>query len=97
MFFIFAARLSGDNPSSEKKEFDKYNALTWKEAFAETGKGKWEERWFLDGKKAAIKKVPQGFDLKAGPKARDDAHHAVLWTKQSFKGDIKIEVNDAVH
>jgi len=30
-------------------------------------------------------------NLAAGPRWRDDAHHMVLWTKQEFSGDLKIE------
>ena len=30
-------------------------------------------------------------EFKAGPKVWDDSHHAVLWTRQQFKGDVKIE------
>lgn len=27
----------------------------------------------------------------AGPELRNDAHHAVLWTKETYAGDIKVE------
>ena len=30
-------------------------------------------------------------DLTAGPEFRNDAHHMVLWTRESFAGDLKIE------
>jgi hypothetical protein len=29
--------------------------------------------------------------LTAGPEFKNDAHHMVLWTKQSFEGDLKID------
>ena len=29
--------------------------------------------------------------LTAGPEFRNDAHHMVLWTKDSFEGDLRIE------
>lgn len=29
--------------------------------------------------------------LTAGPEFKNDAHHMVLWTKESFEGDLKIE------
>ena len=29
--------------------------------------------------------------LTAGPEFKNDAHHMVLWTKQSFAGDLRIE------
>ncbi len=51
----------------------------------------WTANWFLDGKLAAIEHSKQGMKFSAGPINRNDAHHAVLWTKQSFDGDVKIE------
>ena len=29
--------------------------------------------------------------LTAGPEFKNDAHHMVLWTKDTFQGDLKIE------
>ena len=29
--------------------------------------------------------------FKADPEAYNDSHHAVLWTKNSYSGDVKIE------
>ena len=40
---------------------------------------------------ARITHSDAGMDFWAGPTGGDDACHAVLWTKQSFSGDIKIE------
>ncbi len=51
----------------------------------------WREHWTLDGQKATLTHSDKGMDFWAGPTFREDASHAVLWTKQSFSGDIKIE------
>ena len=53
--------------------------------------GKWQDNWFMDGLKAKVTNGPEGMDFTAGPTALDDSCHAVLWTKQSFVGDLKIE------
>jgi hypothetical protein len=39
--------------------------------------------------KATITNRKDGMDFIAGPEAFNDAHHAVLWTKQDFKGDLR--------
>ena len=51
----------------------------------------WREHWTLDGQKATLTHTDEGMDFWAGPTFREDASHAVMWTKQSFSGDIKIE------
>jgi hypothetical protein len=53
----------------------------------------WEDNWFLDGNIATVENTENGMNFKAGPVNRNDAHHAVLWTKESFSGDVKIEYN----
>jgi hypothetical protein len=63
----------------------------WQDVFFDPGSGRWSERWFLDGEVGTVTNGPKGLTLTAGPEARNDAHHLVLWTKKSFKGDLKIE------
>ena len=53
----------------------------------------WQDNWFLDGLIATVENSEKGMNFTAGPEFRNDAHHAVLWTKESFKGDVKIEYN----
>lgn len=43
-----------------------------------------------DGEVGTVKTGPDGMTLTAGPEFKNDAHHMVLWTKESFKGDLKI-------
>ena len=56
----------------------------------------WQEKWFLDGHKATLENRESGLYFSGGTitKAQDPqeyhAHHAVLWTKQVFEGDLFI-------
>lgn len=58
--------------------------------------GDWQENWFLDGKEATLRSDKDGLYFAAGTVAKwhdpvkYHAHHAVLWTKQEFAGDIRI-------
>lgn len=73
-----------------------YNNLVqenWNEVFIDKCTLDWQKLWFLDGKKAVIEHSDKGMDFYAGNTFKDDSCHAVLWTKESFKGDIKIEFN----
>ena len=73
-------------------EFDKLNELSeWELQFSDPCKENWQDKWFLDGEIAKVEHNEYGMDLIAGPINRNNAHHSVLWTKQSFEGDIKIE------
>lgn len=65
----------------------------WQLQFQDSGIKKWQSKWFLDGLQANIKNTKAGMLFNAGTKAGTDAHHAVLWTKKSFKGNVKIEYN----
>jgi hypothetical protein len=66
-------------------------AVQWKQVFADDCTGDWQDKWFLDGEIGRVKTGPEGMTLTAGPEFKNDAHHMVLWTKQSFEGDLKIE------
>lgn len=56
----------------------------------------WRQQWFLDGEKATVEHRPEGLFFSGGTVTKEDdpvaynAHHAVLWTKDSFAGDIRI-------
>lgn len=72
-----------------------YNALNeserWELQLSDNGTGNWQNNWFLDGEIAKVENTEKGMHLQAGPEFGNDAHHMVLWTKQSFQGDVKIE------
>ncbi len=78
-----------NNP--EKEAFEEALQEQWLEVFSDSCTGDWEERWFLDGEVASVRNDEKGMQLTAGPKFKNDAHHMVLWTKESFEGDVKIE------
>jgi hypothetical protein len=51
----------------------------------------WRERWTLDGLKARVTNGEKGMDFRAGPVRKENASHAVMWTKDSFVGDIRLD------
>lgn len=78
--------------TKEQKVFDQVEAATeWQPMFTDPCTGNWKEGWFLDGEVGTVTTGPDGMTLTAGPEFKNDAHHMVLWTKQSFEGDLKIE------
>lgn len=70
---------------------DVKNSKAWELQFEDSCTGDWRENWFLDGKVATVENSEAGMDFAAGPEFRNDSHHAVLWTNDSFKGDVKVE------
>lgn len=89
---IATARAEGPkpDPAEDKAAFEKAAAGGWREVFADPGSGDWKEKWFLDGAIGTVKNTERGMELTAGPEFKNDAHHMVLWTKDSFRGDIRI-------
>ena len=71
--------------------FQKLNETKWQVVFEDSCTQDWRKHWTLDGEMATIKHSDKGMDFRAGPTWKDDASHAVLWIKESFKGDIKID------
>jgi hypothetical protein len=79
-----------------------YNAESQKAAedsivFQDDMTGDWTEQWFLDGNEnATVENREDGLYFSGGtvtkPMDREayHAHHAVLWTKQVFEGDLRI-------
>lgn len=78
-------------PAADKAAFEQAVAGKWENKFSDPCTGDWKANWFLDGKVGTVKSGPQGMELTAGPEFKNDAHHMVLWTKQSFEGDLKID------
>ncbi len=58
--------------------------------------GNWQEHWFLDGTKATLEHRDGGLSFAGGTITKEQdkeqyhAHHAVLWTKQVFEGNLFI-------
>jgi hypothetical protein len=80
----------GEDKLSEV-EFQKLLKRKWKQKFFDSGTGDWCKKWFLDGKRAIIKNTEAGMVFSGGAVVWDHASHAVLWTKDIFGGDVKIE------
>ena len=80
-------------PEDDTKEqkFAELCGLKWREEFLDCCTENWRKQWFLDGERASVRNTPQGMVFSAGPIEKDDASHAVLWTKKSLSGDVKIE------
>lgn len=66
-------------------------SAAWKIVLKDKGNKRWSNNWTLDGLKAEITNSNKGMHFAAGPEVKNDAHHAVLWTKKAFAGDIKVE------
>lgn len=80
------------NAFSQSEHFDSINnSKRWNLVFKDKCTKDWTKHWTLDGLVATVGNTANGMHFKAGPEVRNDAHHAVLWTKASFEGDIKIE------
>ena len=83
--------LGNSKMNTSQKMFDDLSNAEWKNKFYDPCTGNWHEKWFLDGLRATVDNTPKGMVFSAGPLAGDFSCHAVLWTKDSFTGDIKIE------
>lgn len=75
----------------EEELFAQENGGSWKELFFDDCTGDWKRQWFLDGEVGKVETGPNGMRLTSGPEALNDAHHMVLWTRESFHGDLKID------
>ena len=64
---------------------------SWELVFQDFGTEDWTQHWFKDGERSTVNNTPQGMVFSAGPVFGDNGSHSVLWTKQVFEGDIKIE------
>lgn len=69
----------------------------WQLAFADDGSGDWRAKWFLDGDTATVENTPEGMILRAGPDIKDNGDSMVLWTRDGFVGDVKIEYEFTRH
>lgn len=64
--------------------------------FEDSMSSSWQEKWFLDGEKATLEHRKNGLYFAGGTitKKQDPeeyhSHHAVLWTKQVFEGELLI-------
>jgi len=76
---------------ADRAAFERASEGKWQEVFSDPGTGDWTAKWFLDGEIGSVTTGKDGMQLTAGPRWKNDAHHMVLWTKDPFEGDLKIE------
>ena len=91
LLLFFAMILSGSSLNAQDEFTTIKSSSNWVLEFSDPCTENWENQWFLDGEIATVDNSEKGMNFKAGPMSGNDAHHAVLWTKKSFKGDVKIE------
>lgn len=84
--FIILCIIGCHNRSTHKLPWSKSTLL-----FEDTGTKNWQEKWMLDGQRSKVINTKKGMELLAGPEYGNDTCHTVLWTKQSFQGNICIE------
>jgi hypothetical protein len=82
-----------DIPGQEAacKAFEMVQNAEWRNVFSDPCTGDWKATWFLDGEIGSVETSSAGMQLTAGQQFGNEAHHMVLWTKESFAGDLKIE------
>jgi hypothetical protein len=74
-----------------KKSFESLcSSRQWHLEFRDSGTEDWSRFWVLDGLEANVSNDAQGMTFSGGPK-QDNSSHGVLWTKQRFKGDMRIK------
>lgn len=83
--------IEGQGADAAKTRFNQLLQENWQHVFYDEGTSNWKELWFLDGQRAIVKNTPVGMVFSGGPIRGDNGSHGVLWTRESFEGDIKIE------
>ena len=74
-----------------RRSFEQADSGNWREIFSDPCTGDWTSKWFLDGEIASVTTSDKGMQLTAGPQYKNNAHHMVLWTRDSFQGDLRID------
>lgn len=77
--------------SETQTEFNCLLTLDWSPVFEDSGTTDWHTYWYLDGENATVLNTEAGMEVFAGPVFGNEADHAVLWTRDSFAGDIRID------
>lgn len=76
---------------NEENIFNDLYLAEWETVFSDDGTKDWSTNWLLDGKIGYVENSSHGMGLFSGPIEKNSAHDVVLWTRQSFSGDIMIE------
>jgi len=100
LIFVTAVPLPGKGNLADRldaeAESPDYQKTKSDVLFEDSMMDNWQEKWFLDGQKATIEHRKQGLYFSGGTVTKSEdpenyhAHHAVLWTKKVFEGDLLI-------
>lgn len=71
--------------NDDGRMFEEIRSKRWSEAFSDACTGDWKGKWFLDGVNAKVSNNEEAMMIDTAK------GYAVLWTKQSFEGDLRIE------
>lgn len=77
--------------SNDEDRFLVADKRDWELVFEDDFSSDWDVQWALDGKVGTVVNTPEGLVVSGGPEFGNDAHHLVLWTKDQFEGDLKID------
>ncbi len=95
--FIFVCLLifsfSLFSQEEEKAQFEQLNhSNNWILSFEDTGTERWKSNWFVDGLGTNIHNTRNGMVFSIDKtNGKENGSKAVLWTKKSFEGSVKIE------
>ncbi len=85
-FIIIFSLSMSVRANDDNTDFGKLRSQKWTEVFSDSCTGDWKDKWFLDGMKAKVSNDEETMTIDTVGKG-----FAVLWTKQSFEGDVRIE------
>lgn len=77
--------------ADDETAFERLDTGEWQVVLRDAGDGDWRENWSLDGLTAKVTHGPEGMHFASGPEEGNHADHAVLWTRESFAGDVRID------
>lgn len=92
---IFSCTSSKSRSQTATEELQQANWEKKELLFQDSCTDDWTEKWFLDGLQASIKNSDKGMNFAAGKVWKNDSSHAVLWTKETFEGNLLIEYDFA--
>ncbi len=77
--------VTAETPSDDARVFDELRSASWREVFRDSCTVRWQDQWFLDGDDAKVSHDATAMTIDT------ENGYAVLWTKPSFDGDLRIE------
>ena len=85
LFYLLIVIHPANAEQKNDSEFQRIQKQARKEVFTDECVGDWKKLWFLDGIKAKVSNSDEAMTIDT------TKGYAVLWTKQSFEGDLRIE------